>query len=79
MDQSIQLTSEEKMTLSNKMSMDLGHILLNEHTKEDSPEMTDVKEDVINLAKAILLAHPNTDDWATENELNEIANKLKQQ
>ena len=33
----------------------------------------------INLAKAILLAHPNTDDWATENELNEIANKLKQQ
>ena len=33
----------------------------------------------INLAKAILLAHPNTDDWATENELNEIANKLKKQ
>ena len=33
----------------------------------------------INLAKAILLAHPHTDDWATENELNEIANKLKQQ
>ena len=33
----------------------------------------------INLAKAILLAHPNTDDWATENELNEIAEKLKQQ
>ncbi len=53
MDQSVQLTSEEKMTLSNKMSMDLGHILLNEHSKEDSPEMTDVKEDVINLAKAI--------------------------
>ena len=33
----------------------------------------------INLAKTILLAHPNTDDWATENELNEIANKLKKQ
>ena len=33
----------------------------------------------INLAKAILLTHPNTDDWATENELNEIADKLKQQ
>jgi hypothetical protein len=33
----------------------------------------------INLAKAILLAHPNTDDWTTENELNEIADKLKQQ
>ena len=33
----------------------------------------------INLAKATLLAHPNTDDWATENELNEIANKLKKQ
>ena len=31
----------------------------------------------INLAKAILLAHPNTDDWATENELNEIATKIK--
>ena len=31
----------------------------------------------INLAKAILLAHPNTDDWATENELNEIATKTK--
>jgi len=31
----------------------------------------------INLAKAILLAHPNTDDWATENELNEITSKIK--
>ena len=31
----------------------------------------------IDLAKAILLAHPNTDDWATENELNEIATKIK--
>lgn len=31
----------------------------------------------INLAKAILLAHPNTDDWATENELNEIVSQLK--
>jgi len=31
----------------------------------------------INLAKAILLAHPNTDDWTTEKELNEITSKLK--
>ena len=31
----------------------------------------------INLAKAILLAHPNTDDWATETELNEITSKIK--
>ena len=31
----------------------------------------------INLAKAILLAHPNTDEWTTEEELNEIAIKVK--
>ena len=31
----------------------------------------------INLAKAILLAYPNTDDWTTEKELNEITSKLK--
>ena len=53
MSESIQLTAEEKMTLTNKMSMDLGHLLLNEHSKEDSSEMADVKIDVINLAKAI--------------------------
>ena len=32
----------------------------------------------INLAKAILLAHPNTDDWATEDELNEIVSRTRQ-
>lgn len=32
----------------------------------------------INLAKSILLAHPNTDDWATEDELNEIVSKTRQ-
>lgn len=31
----------------------------------------------INLAKAILLAHPNTEEWTTEEELNEIAIKVK--
>ena len=31
----------------------------------------------INLAKAILLAHPNTEEWTTEEELNEIAIKIK--
>ena len=32
----------------------------------------------INLAKAILLAHPNTDDWTTEDELNEIVSRTRQ-
>ncbi len=31
----------------------------------------------INLAKAILLAHPNTSEWTSEEELNDIANKAK--
>lgn len=31
----------------------------------------------INLAKAILLAYPNTDDWTTEKELNEITSQVK--
>ncbi len=31
----------------------------------------------INLAKAILLAHPNTSEWTSEEELNNIANKTK--
>ena len=31
----------------------------------------------INLAEAILLAHPNTDDWTTEKELNEITSQVK--
>ena len=33
----------------------------------------------INLAKAILLAHPNTDDWTTEDELNEIVSRSRQE
>ena len=32
----------------------------------------------INLVKAILLAHPNTDDWTTEDELNEIVSRTRQ-
>ncbi len=32
----------------------------------------------INLAKAILLTHPNTSEWTSEEELNNIANKIKQ-
>ena len=31
----------------------------------------------INLAKAILLAHPNTDDWTTEDELNDYRGRAE--
>ncbi len=31
----------------------------------------------ITLAKAILLAHPNAETWVAEDDLNEIAKKLK--
>ena len=61
--------------------MNVVHITIMSHLS-DAQAMLDfgLKKEAnseINLAKAILLAHPNTEEWTTEEELNEIAIKVK--
>ena len=47
------LTDKDKLGLYNRKAMDLSHILLNSNSKKDSPEMTDVKVDILNLSKVV--------------------------
>ncbi len=47
----LKLTESDRMFLANRKTMDLVHILLNNHSKSDSKEMTAVKVDILNLAK----------------------------
>lgn len=49
----IKLTEEDYMLLSNRKTMGLSNILLNNNTKEDSKEMTNVKIDILNFAKVM--------------------------
>ena len=47
----LELTDEKRMALQNRKTMGLANLLLNNNTKEDSKEMTNVKIDLVNLSK----------------------------
>lgn len=49
----LKLSEEDYMLLSNRKTMGLSNILLNNHSKEDSKEMTNVKVDILNFAKVM--------------------------
>ena len=49
----VKLTEDKKRALMNRKALDQSHILMNEKTKSDSPEMAAVKLDILNLSKVI--------------------------